>query len=64
MVQSRNGMVEDAGGRAWRLPPILRIEWLEAGLKAYLPAKDSAALAAKAFDFLGMDSITFISCQS
>ena len=32
--------------------------------KAYLPAKDSAALAAKAFDFFGMDSITFISCQS
>jgi hypothetical protein len=32
--------------------------------QAYFPAKDSAALAAKAFDFLGMDSITFISCQS
>jgi len=30
----------------------------------YLPAKDSAALAAKAFDLLGLDSITFISCQS
>src|SRR5207302_9447654 len=30
---------------------------------AYLPAKDSAAFAAKAFEFLGMDSITFISCQ-
>ena len=33
-------------------------------IQAYFPAKDSAALAAKAFDFLGMDSITFISCQS
>ena len=30
----------------------------------YLPAKDSAAFAAKAFDFFGMESITFISCQS
>jgi hypothetical protein len=34
------------------------------GVQAYFPAKDSAALAAKAFDFFGMDSITFISCQS
>jgi hypothetical protein len=31
---------------------------------AYLPANDSAALAAKAFEFFGMDSIIFISCQS
>ena len=30
----------------------------------YLPAKDSAAFAAKALDLLGLDSITFISCQS
>ena len=34
------------------------------GSKTYLPAKDSAALAAKAFDLFGMDSMTFISCQS
>lgn len=38
---------------------------LETGaISAYLPANDSAALAAKAFDLLGMESITFISCQS
>lgn len=43
------------------LPPLL-ID--NTGQKGYLPAKDSAALAAKAFDLLGMDSITFISCQS
>jgi|SRR3954471_9238224 len=41
----------------WKWPVVLI-------LGAYLPAKDSAALAAKAFDLLGMDSITFISCQS
>lgn len=29
-----------------------------------MPANDSAALAAKPFDLLGIDSITFISCQS
>jgi hypothetical protein len=34
------------------------------GKRAYFPANDSAALAAKAFDLFGMDSITFISCQS
>jgi hypothetical protein len=32
--------------------------------EAYLPANDSAAFAAKVFEFLGIDSITFISCQS
>jgi hypothetical protein len=32
--------------------------------KSYLLAKDSAAFAAKALIFLGLASITFISCQS
>ena len=47
----------NAGGMHGIPPP-------ESDLKAYLPAKDSAALAAKAFDLFGMESITFISCQS
>jgi hypothetical protein len=34
------------------------------GKRRYLPAKDSAAFAAKALYLLGLDSITFISCQS
>ena len=49
------------GGRAWGASAA----YLSSVAKrAYLPANDSAALAAKAFDFFGMDSITFISCQS
>lgn len=54
-----------AGGRAgdFRLnrgPKFLK----PTPISRYFPANDSAALAAKALDLLGLDSITFISCQS
>jgi hypothetical protein len=55
---------KDVGGRGLGgLPPLWRRGRLAAS-RAYLPAKDSAAFAAKAFEFFGMESITFISCQS
>lgn len=53
-------------GRKGMASAVLIGPHLKAGRKkgTYLPAKDSAAFAAKVFDLLGMDSITFISCQS
>ena len=54
-------------GRWWRkdlrLPPS-QFNVLKNQPNLYSPANDSAALAAKPFDLLGIDSITFISCQS
>lgn len=48
-----------------RLPPLFRsIRPILTAHRPYLPAKDSAALADKPFDLLGLDSIIFISCQS
>lgn len=57
-------MDKDAGGRGWGTSAATIDHLQKALFTAYLPAKDSAALAAKAFDLFGMESITFISCQS
>jgi hypothetical protein len=60
------GMQKIVGGRAgdFRLNRGQKFRNEHPGKRRYLPAKDSAALAAKALYLLGLDSITFISCQS